>query len=126
MTKGVPAIPFKPGVPILESVRSADVLDSIHVSQSLQRLARKMHRSLAPIILLPIAITSLTGGLYPMLREVGVSKSLISWMMKIHAGDFVIIDLSPIYPFIVGLSTAALAITGLLMVLRASHQKPAA
>ena len=99
------------------------MLNSIQVSQSLQRLSRQIHRSLSPIILLPIIITSLTGALYPMLRAAGVPKSMIRWMMKIHEGDFLIIDLTPLYPFIVGLSTAALAFTGLFMLLRSSHNK---
>ena len=102
------------------------VFDSIRVSPSFQRLSRRVHRSLSPIILLPIIITSLTGALYPMLRAAGVPKSMIRWMMKIHEGDFLIIDLTPLYPFIVGVSTAALAFTGLFMLLRSSYHKPIA
>ena len=78
--------------------------------------AGQAHRSLAPVILLPIILTSLTGATYPMLRSAGVAKDKIRWMMQLHSGNFLILNLKPIYPFLVGLSTVVLALSGLLMV----------
>jgi len=106
---------------------SASACHPMAISQRLQRLARQAHRSLAPvillpIILLPIILTSLTGSLYPMLRSAGIAKEKIKWMLQLHSGNFLILNLKPIYPFLVGLSTLLLALTGLLMVLRAGRR----
>ena len=99
-------------------------MDSVQVSPTWQRLARKLHRSLTPVLLLPILITALTGAIHPMLRAAGVPKEQIKWMIRIHSGNFLVLDLKPIYPFLVGLSTVVLAISGLMMYLRASRNQP--
>lgn len=95
----------------------------MQISPQLQRFARTLHRALTPILLLPIMLTSMTGALHPMLRSAGVPKEQIKWMIRIHSGNFLIVDLKPVYPFLVGTSTLVLAITGLLMLLRSSRRK---
>jgi len=97
----------------------------MQVSVQLQRIARQIHRALTPILLLPILITAATGAFYPMLRSAGVPKEQIRWMIRIHSGNFLLIDLKPIYPFLVGIGTLVLATTGLLMVWRSARRQPA-
>jgi len=67
-------------------------------------------------------LTATTGAIHPMLRAAGVPKEAIKWMMRVHSGNFYIVNLMPIYPFLVGFSTLTLAFTGLLMYLRASRR----
>jgi len=92
------------------------------VSQRLQRLARHVECSRAPVILLPIILTSLMAAPYPMLRSAGIAQDNILWMMQLHSGNVFNLILKPIDPFPVGLSTLVLALTGLLMILRAARR----
>ena len=52
------------------------------------------------------------------------SKLQIKWMIRIHSGNVPMLDLKPIDPFLVGLSTVELAITGLMMRWRACRHQP--
>jgi len=98
----------------------------MQVSPSLQRLARQIHRALTPLLLLPILITALTGSFFPMLEALGVPEEQIKWMIRIHTGNFYLVNLKPVYPALVGLSTVVLALTGLTMYLRSARRQPVA
>ena len=98
----------------------------MQVSPSLQRLARQIHRALTPLLLLPILITALTGAIQPLLESAGVPKEQIKWMIRIHSGNFLVVNLKPVYPALVGLSTVVLALTGLTMYLRSARRQPVA
>lgn len=103
---------------------------SAMISLSLQRYARRLHRAITPILVAPIMLTAFTGALHPMLRSAGVDKDSIRWIIRIHSGNFYIINLKPVYPLLVGLSTLILAATGLAMYVRVSrglaHHHPSA
>lgn len=103
---------------------------SAMISLSLQRYARRLHRAITPILVAPIMLTAFTGVLHPMLRSAGVDKDSIRWIIRIHSGNFYIINLKPVYPLLVGLSTLILAATGLVMYVRVSrrlaHHHPSA
>ncbi|MEY3463721.1 MAG: hypothetical protein RLZZ468_1499 [Cyanobacteriota bacterium] len=103
---------------------------SAMISLSLQRYARRLHRTITPILVAPIMLTAFTGALHPMLRSAGVDKDSIRWIIRIHSGNFYIINLKPVYPLLVGLSTLILAATGLVMYVRVSrrlaHHHPSA
>ena len=92
------------------------------ISLSLQGYARKLHRAITPILVAPIMLTAFTGALHPMLRSAGVDKDSIRWIIRIHSGNFSIIDLKPVYPLLVGLSTLILAATGLALYVRVSRR----
>ena len=98
----------------------------MQVSPLLQRLARQIHRALTPLLLLPILITALTGAIQPLLESAGVPKEQIKWMIRIHSGNFLVVNLKPVYPALVGLSTVVLALTGLTMYLRSARRQPVA
>jgi hypothetical protein len=80
----------------------------------MQRTFRKYHRFLAPIIMLPLALTVLTGMLVTMNQEwplgTGIPSSLL---LKIHTGE--IFGLGGIYPMLNGLGMLGLAVTGITM-----------
>ena len=97
----------------------------MQVSPSLQRLARQIHRALTPL-LLPILITALTGAIQPLLESAGVPKDQIKWLIRVHSGNFLVVNLKPVYPALVGLSTLVLALTGLTMYLRSARRQPVA
>ena len=96
----------------------------MQVSPSLQRLARQIHRALTPLLLLPILITALTGAIQPLLESAGVPKNQIKWLIRVHSGNFLVVNLKPVYPALVGLSTVVLALTGLTMYLRSARRQP--
>ena len=98
----------------------------MQVSPSLQRLARQIHRALTPLLLLPILITALTGAIQPLLESAGVPKDQIKWLIRVHSGNFLVVNLKPVYPALVGLSTLVLALTGLTMYLRSARRQPVA
>lgn len=96
----------------------------MQVSPSLPRLARQIHRALTPLLLLPILITSLTGAIQPVLEAAGLPKDQIKWLIRVHSGNFLVVNLKPVYPLLVGLSTLVLALTGLMMYLRSARRRP--
>lgn len=80
----------------------------------MQPTFRKYHRFLAPIIMLPLALTVLTGMLVTMNKEwpfgTGIPSSLL---LEIHTGE--IFGLEAIYPMLNGLGMLGLAVTGITM-----------
>lgn len=75
---------------------------------------RKYHRTLAIIISLPLAVTTLTGIAVTIIREwligTGLSSSLL---LSIHTGE--VFHLQAIYPILNGLGLIGLLVTGLSM-----------
>ena len=78
---------------------------------------RQVHRLLAPIMLLPIVLTTLTGAVFQLADLLG-QKDSVKWLMKIHIGNFGIIDLHLIYPFLNSLGLMVLVGTGIMMWLK--------
>ena len=77
---------------------------------------RHIHRVLAPIMVLPILLTLTTGTLYQIADLSGQDKAF-DWLLKLHKGNFLVINLESIYVFLnlnaVGL--LFLAFTGITM-----------
>ena len=80
----------------------------------MKRAFRKYHRTLAPILFLPLALTVLTGMGATMAEawhlDLGVSRSLL---LSLHTGE--IFHLEAIYPMLDGLGLIGLLVTGLSM-----------
>ena len=68
-----------------------------------QRKARKVHRWLVPIAALPLLITAGTGSLYSLLLEQDIDAF---WLLKIHTGNFGVVNLQPIYSLLLGVLTS--------------------
>lgn len=75
---------------------------------------RQWHRWLAPIMLLPILLTTITGILYQ-IAELGGFNSEIGWVIRWHKGDFGYIDFQKSFPFLNGIGLLFLTITGISM-----------
>ena len=80
--------------------------------------ARRVHRWLVPLAAAPLLLTATTGSLYSLLLEQGIDAF---WLLKIHTGQFGLINLQPIYPIFIGLLTIVVTASGLAMLLKPRH-----
>lgn len=88
---------------------------------NLQRVFRKYHRWLAWIVVLPLALTVITGMLVTVVREWGIPIGIpASLLLKIHSGE--IFHLEGIYPILDGIGVIGLLVTGVTMLRRARRQ----
>ncbi len=88
-----------------------------------RHLRRRIHRALVPIAALPLIITALSGSIYGLLLENNVEAI---WLLKIHTGNFGIINLQPYYSAIIGILTLMIAISGIGLLFRGRRKKPIA
>ena len=75
---------------------------------------RQWHRWLAPIMLLPILLTTITGIIYQ-IGELGGFVNQVSWAIQWHKGDFGYIDFQKSFPFLNGVGLLFLTVTGISM-----------
>ena len=73
---------------------------------------RKLHRSITLISVIPLLITVLSGSLYSLFQYFGLDYF---WLMKIHTGNFFLINLQPIFSPIVGFLTIFAILSGLFL-----------
>ncbi len=80
---------------------------------------RKLHRFIAPILFLPIFLTTITGVAYRLGRSwFSIPKgegSLAETLMMIHQGGFLGKQLVPFYVLLDGLGLIGLLVTGIFM-----------
>ena len=86
--------------------------------RQLSRQARKVHRWLVPIAAVPLLITASTGSLYSLLLEQDIDAF---WLLKIHTGNFGVLNLQPVYPMLLGGLTVIVTVSGAVMLLRPSQ-----
>jgi len=86
--------------------------------RQLSRRARKVHRWLVPIAAFPLLITAGTGSLYSLLLEQEIDAF---WLLKIHTGNFGVLNLQPVYPMLLGALTVIVTVSGAAMLLRPSR-----
>ncbi|MEH1868965.1 MAG: hypothetical protein V7K69_28775 [Nostoc sp.] len=79
-----------------------------------------LHSTLAPIMLLPLLLTTITGTVYQIVDLAGQKKEF-HWLLHWHKGDFGAINLEVIYPFLNALGLFILLFTGIYMWL---HLRP--
>jgi hypothetical protein len=80
----------------------------------MKRVFRKYHRAIAPVLVLPLLLTVVSGMGATMIREWGLNLGLTAnFLMKIHTGE--IFHLEGIYPILNGLGLLALLVTGITM-----------
>lgn len=90
------------------------------------RTLRNLHRKLAPIIFLPLFITSLTGVGYRIGKSwFGLSDDFGDVMMYIHEGAYLGSQLRPFYVLLNGLGLVAMVVSGIVMsgIFRGSRSK---
>lgn len=75
---------------------------------------RQLHRILAPIMVLPLLLTLLTGSLFQ-IAELSGQQNKFRWLLALHKGNFGSLRLEFIYPFLNSFGLLLLATTGILM-----------
>jgi len=84
---------------------------------------RSAHRSVVPIAALPLLVTTITGIAYSLLEHMGIEAD---WVLDLHYGHYGPIDLSGIYPLLLGLCVLILLGTGVTLWLQTGRRsKPA-
>ncbi|MCL1473131.1 PepSY domain-containing protein [Argonema antarcticum] len=79
-----------------------------------QARLRQLHRIIAPIMILPILLTLITGSVYQMVDLSGTGEDY-DWLLDWHKGHFGSLNLEIVYPFLNALGLLTLAITGITM-----------
>ncbi|MEL6469366.1 MAG: PepSY domain-containing protein [Cyanobacteria bacterium J06623_4] len=83
---------------------------------------RKWHRSIAPIMVLPLVLTAITGTTFQLAVNSGKAADFF-WLLQIHKGHYGPVNLSFIYPFLNGIGLLVLVFTGLTMWLQTRRPK---
>ena len=78
---------------------------------------RQLHRLIAPIMILPIIFTVITGVIYQ-IGELGGFEDQIRFIIHWHKGNFGYIDFQKSFPFLNGIGLLVLAVTGLQMLFK--------
>ncbi len=78
---------------------------------------RKCHRTLAPIVMLPLMMTVSTGVIYRLSKDwFGLSRDQVHFLMTIHEGEYLGHTLEPFYVLFNGLGVVWMLVTGGIMV----------
>ena len=80
------------------------------VKRQLQKL-KNVHAFVAPIVIIPIILTLITGSIYQAFDLAGQGDG-VDWLLSIHKGNFGPLHLAFIYPFLNALGLLFMAITG--------------
>lgn len=78
------------------------------------RYLRQLHRWFAPIMVLPMLLTLLTGSLFQVAVLTGESQQFL-WLLDIHRGKFGTLDLTWLYPFLNAFGVLILLVTGIIV-----------
>ncbi|MBE9030329.1 PepSY domain-containing protein [filamentous cyanobacterium LEGE 11480] len=89
----------------------------------LPQIIRRTHRLLAPIMVMPLVITLLSGSLFQIAAISGKEKQFL-WLLDLHRGKFGYFNLELIYPFLNAIGLLTLLITGIIMWLRLPARTP--
>ena len=76
----------------------------------LPRDSRQLHRLLVPIAAAPLALTTLSGGVYGTVLSFNIDAP---WLLRLHTGNFGIVNLQPYYAPLVSLCTLILIASGI-------------
>ncbi|MEI6443727.1 MAG: hypothetical protein WCO29_11535 [Nostocales cyanobacterium ELA583] len=79
-----------------------------------------LHSTLAPIMLLPLFLTTITGTVYQIVDLAG-KKDEFHWLLHWHKGDFGALNLEIIYPFLNAIGLFILLFTGISMWFHTRH-----
>ncbi|MGB3765861.1 MAG: PepSY domain-containing protein [Phormidesmis sp.] len=78
--------------------------------RQLQKLKR-LHSFVAPIVIIPIVLTLVTGSIYQAFDLMGKGDG-VDWLLALHKGHFGPLNLEVVYPFLNALGLLFMAITG--------------
>jgi hypothetical protein len=80
--------------------------------KNLGRRSRRLHRMLVPIAAIPLALTSLSGAIYGTVLSF---NSDAPWLLRLHTGNFGVINLQPFYSPLIGVITLVLIASGIAL-----------
>ncbi len=86
------------------------------------RRLRQIHRWLAPIMVLPLTLTLITGSLFQIATLTGETQQFL-WLLDLHTGKFGAINLRFIYPFLNAFGVLTLVVSGIMMWLQLRPKK---
>jgi hypothetical protein len=78
----------------------------------LSQRSRKLHRLLVPIAAIPLALTSMSGAIYGTVLAMNIDAP---WLLRLHTGNFGVINLQPIYSPLIGVMTLVLIASGIAL-----------
>ena len=79
-------------------------------------LIRKLHGTLAPIVLLPLLMTVTTGVAYRLSKDwLGLPRDQVHFLMTLHEGEYLGSTLEPFYVLLNGLGLLWMLVTGSIM-----------
>lgn len=86
----------------------------------------RLHRRVAPILCLPLLVTSVTGLVYRIGKNrFGLSDEVGTWMLRLHDGRMLSDRLAPLYVLLTGMGLIVLLATGIsLFIQRSKRPKP--
>ncbi len=87
----------------------------------LPRRSRQLHRLLVPIAAAPLALTALSGGVYGTVLSFNIDAP---WLLRLHTGNFGIVNLQPYYSPLIGVLTLILVASGVSMLLGGRRSAP--
>ena len=73
---------------------------------------RHLHRWLVPMAALPLAITTLSGAFYGSFLSFNIDAP---WLLRLHTGNFGLLNLQPIYSPLIGLLTLGVIASGMAL-----------
>ena len=78
--------------------------------------SRQFHKALAPWVFLPLLISSITGLLYRVSKDLlGYSRDQVHWLMSLHEGEWLGDNGELIYVFLNSLGVLWMLMTGFQM-----------
>ena len=80
----------------------------------LRRRSRMIHRIVVLIAVVPIILVSLSGALYGSLINLNIE---VPWLLRVHTGNFGVLNLQPFYSPVLGLLTLVVAVSGIPLLL---------
>ncbi len=86
-------------------------MSSIQPAKRQLQKFKKAHAFVAPIVILPILLTLITGSIYQAFDLAGKGDD-VEWLLGIHKGHFGPVNLEAIYPFLNAFGLLFMAITG--------------
>ena len=73
------------------------------------RRTRRLHRWLVTLAALPLALTTLSGSLYGTVLSFNIDAP---WLLRMHTGNFGLVNLQPFYSPLLGLLTLVVIVSG--------------
>ena len=93
----------------------------------IQTVARKLHGTVAPFVMLPLLVTVTTGVTYRLSKDwLGLGRDQVHFLMSIHEGEYLGPALEPFYVLLNGLGLLWMLATGGVMMAKNIRQNFAA